>query len=131
MKRYAILFCCSLTACAGHAAQRGQSADTTDPVPDERPLASTLVYECDGYQFVARPAPGAMTLWLEDRSVALPQARSASGTLYEEGDISFWSKGEEAMLTVAGKIYQNCHLLPTRIPWEDARRSGISPVPIP
>jgi putative lipoprotein len=122
MKRYAILFCCVLTGCGGHAAQHGQSADGTDPVLDERPLASTLVYECDGYQFVARPAPGAMTLWLEDRDVALPQVRSASGALYEEGDISFWSKGEDAMLTVAGQIYRNCHLLPTRGPWEDARR---------
>jgi hypothetical protein len=52
MKRYAMLFCCALTACGGQAAQRGQAADGTDPLPDERPLASTLVYECDSYHSV-------------------------------------------------------------------------------
>jgi membrane-bound inhibitor of C-type lysozyme len=120
-----LLFCFSLAACGGDDARRSESLGLADFTPDERPLATTLVYECNGYEFVARLGPGEMALWLEDRYVILSQVRSASGTLYEEGDISFWSKGDEAMLTVAGQNYQNCHLLPERVPWEDARRRGV------
>jgi uncharacterized membrane protein len=123
--RYAILFCLSLTACGGDDARRSQSADGAGPRPDELPLAATLVYACNGYEFIARLGPGKIALWLEDRYVDLSQVPSASGTLYEKGDVSFWSKGNEAMLTVAEQIYQNCHLVPERVPWEDARRRGV------
>ena len=122
---YSILFCFSIAACGGDDTRRGEVSGQADFTPDERPLATTLVYECNGYEFLARLGPGEMALWLEDRYVILSQVRSASGTLYEEGDISFWSKGDEAMLTVAGQSYQNCHLLPQRAPWEDARRRGV------
>jgi putative lipoprotein len=101
------------------------AADEPDMQADERPLATTLVYDCNGYEFVARLGPGEMALWLPDQYVVLPQVRSASGALYEEGDISFWSKGDDAMLTVADQIHQNCHLQPQRVPWEDARRRGV------
>jgi membrane-bound inhibitor of C-type lysozyme len=124
-RRYAMLICLSLTACGGEDARRGQAADSADLQPDAIPLATTLVYECNGYEFIARHGAGEIALWLEDRYVVLAQVRSASGALYEEGEVSFWSKGDEAMLTVDEQIYQNCHLVPARVPWEDARRRGV------
>ena len=118
MKRCIILFCLSLTACAGDDARHSQFADRTNIQTDQRPLATTLVYDCTDYEFVARPGPDEIALWLEDRYIVLPHVRSGSGALYENGDVSFWSKGDEAMLTVAGKSYQNCHLRPSQVPWE-------------
>ena len=122
---YTVCVCLALVACGGDDLRRSFSADTDGFIPDERPIATTLVYACNGYEFVARLGPGEMALWLPERYVILSQVRSASGTLYEENDISFWSKGEEAMLTVEGQDYQNCHLLPEQVAWEDARRRGV------
>lgn len=123
--RICVLMCLSLAACSSYNPLQALSADSTDFHPDERPLATTLVYDCNGYDFVARLGPGEIAMWLPDRYVILSQVRSASGTLYEEGDIAFWSKGGEAMLTVAGNSYMNCQLQPARVPWEDARRRGV------
>jgi putative lipoprotein len=75
--------------------------------------------------FIARTGPGEIALWLEDRYVILSHVRSASGAKYQEGDTVFWSKGEEAMLSVGGQTYPECKLAPARVPWEDARRRAV------
>lgn len=123
--RYCLIFMLLLTACSSGQGQREQSVGVADFQPDERPMATTLVYNCDGLDFIARVGPGEIALWFPDQYLILSQVRSASGTLYEEGDISFWSKGEDAMLTVGADVYQNCQLQPHRAPWEDARRRGV------
>jgi putative lipoprotein len=122
-KFFVLLIYALLVGCAGD----GVRAANTDQAfrPDERPLAKTLVYDCNGFEFTARLGPGEMALWLPDRYVVLSQVRSASGTKYQEGDIEFWSKGDEAMLTVGNEQYLNCALVPQRVPWEDARRRGV------
>jgi putative lipoprotein len=84
-----------------------------------------MVYDCNGYDFIARLGPGEMAVWLPDRYVILSQVRSASGTKYTEGDIEFWSKGDEAMLGIGNEQHFNCVLVPGRVPWEDARRRGV------
>ncbi|CAA0087791.1 Uncharacterised protein [Halioglobus japonicus] len=119
------LICLTLAGCGVGNVMPGFSSQGGSFLPDERPLATTLVYDCNGYDFVARLGPGEMAIWLPDEYVILSQVRSASGTLYEEGDISFWNKGDEAMLTVAGQSHLNCQLQPERVPWEDARRRGV------
>ena len=111
-----------LTACAGQA---DETSPVSDFQPDSRPLAKTLVYECPGIEFITRLGPGEMALWLDDRYLVLSQVRAASGTRYEEGEVMFWSKGEEAMLEVDGVRYSDCRLNPSRAPWEDARRRGV------
>jgi putative lipoprotein len=123
--RLCLLLCLLVPGCAVSDLLQPPAAEEPGFQPDERPLATTLVYDCDDYEFVARLGPGEMALWLPDQYIVLPQVRSASGTLYEEGDISFWSKGDDAMLTVADQIYQQCQLQPQRVPWEDARRRGV------
>jgi putative lipoprotein len=84
-----------------------------------------MVYDCNGYEFIARLGPGEMALWLPDRYVVLSRVRSASGTKYQEGDIEFWSKGDDAILSVAERDYLGCVQVPHKVPWEDARRRGV------
>ncbi|MEZ5504392.1 MAG: MliC family protein [Halioglobus sp.] len=119
-RRYGLLLCLALTACAGDAARRG---DEAAGMPADS--GATLVYQCNDYRFVARPAADAIALWLDDGYTVLPRVPGASGTLYEEGDVAFWSKGDETILTVAGESFQNCHPDPARAPWEDARLRGV------
>jgi len=92
---------------------------------DLQTRGKTLVYECSGYEFIARTGPEEMAVWLEDQYLILPQVRSGSGAKYQEGDVTFWSKGEEAMLTVGRQQFGDCVLVPHRAPWEDARRRGV------
>jgi membrane-bound inhibitor of C-type lysozyme/uncharacterized membrane protein len=126
---YCAMICVTLPACGAfdlrHVFSDQDEKESAGFQPEERPLATTLVYDCDGFEFVARLGAGEMALWLPDQYVVLSQARSASGTLYEEGDISFWSKGDDAMLTIGAQQYLNCQLQPRRAPWEDARRRGV------
>lgn len=123
--RLYLLICLLLSGCGMTNVLQKSPADDAVFNTDERPMATTLVYDCDGFEFVARRGPGEMALWLPDQYVVLSQAASASGVLYEEGDISFWSKGSEVMLMVVDQSYQNCRLQPARVPWEDARRRGV------
>lgn len=112
-----------LTGCTVGGARAAEPI--SDFRPDQRPLAKTMVYDCNGYDFTARLGPGEMAVWLPDRYVILSQVRSASGTKYVEGDIEFWSKGDEAILNVGNQQHLNCALVPWRVPWEDARRRGV------
>lgn len=119
----ALLCCSALGACASDGPDTTGTAN--DFRPDTRPLAKTMVYDCNGFEFIARLGPGEMAVWLPDRYVILSQVRSASGTKYREGDIEFWSKAEEGMLTLGELQYRDCALQPQRVPWEDARRRGV------
>lgn len=116
----------ALSACSVFDLRHPLADDDARAQSDARPPASTLVYDCNGLEVVARLGAGAMAVWLPERYVVLPQVRSASGTLYEDGDVSFWSKGDDAMLTVGSQQYLNCQLQPQRAPWEDARRRGVA-----
>ncbi len=120
-----LFFLLPLLACAGQAQPEATSAGG-EFRPDSRPMAKTLVYECEGgAEFITRVGPGEMALWFEDRYLVLSQVRSGSGTRYEEGDVVLVARGEEVVLEVAGRSYHNCRLNPSRAPWEDARRRGI------
>ncbi len=115
-----------VSACGGNARDEGALERPPDWNAEPRPLAKTLVYECADYEFVARLGPGEMAVWLQDRYMILSQVRSASGVKYQEGDTVFWSKGDEAMLELDGQRYSSCVLVPSRAPWEDARRRGVN-----
>ena len=130
MRSKGYLFLLGLLLASGAAGQPGNDP-TSGWSPDPRPLARTLVYECPGpegevHEFVARLGPGEMALWLDDRYLVLSQVRSASGVKYEEGDVMFWMKGEEAMLDAGAERYRDCRRVPAREAWEDARRRDIA-----
>lgn len=129
MKRVAVVALLSAFLLAGCAGSQGSSEELAEPPawqPDERPLATTLVYECaDGFEFIARLGPGEMAVWFEDRYTILSRVPSASGAKYQEGELLFWSKGDEAVLTVGSEHHTSCRLVPERAPWEDARRRAV------
>jgi len=119
-------FCClavvALAACASSGEPPRVAAAEAVPAGA---VGRTLVYVCDQGDFIARTGPGEIAVWLEDRYVILSQVRSASGAKYQEGDVLFWSKGDEAMLEVGDQRYTACREDPLRVPWEDARRRGV------
>jgi membrane-bound inhibitor of C-type lysozyme len=109
------------------ACSSGTARERDHPfLPDQRQLAKTLVYECLGYEFIARLGPGEMAVWLRDEYLILSQVRSASGVKYQEGDVIFWTKGEETTLFLGGQRHGECSVNAQRAPWEDARRRGIN-----
>ncbi len=110
-----------LGACSGTQAQGERDNFQADP----RPMSQTLVYECTGIELLARVGPGEMALWLPDRYLVLSQVRAASGTRYEEGEVMFWTKGDEVLLELGSERYSDCVLNRQRAPWEDARRRGV------
>jgi len=120
-----VIFLALLAGCGGKGVRGSEVSEVTGYSPDQRPLGKTMVYECNGYEFVARLGPGEMAVWLEDRYTILSQVRSASGVKYQEGDTVFWTKGEDAMLEIDNQQYRDCRLVPGRVPWEDARRRGV------
>lgn len=122
---YGFLFCVVLASCSWRDTNVEGSSTGRAFKQDLRPLGKTMVYECNGYDFITRLGPGEMALWLEDRYVILSQVRAASGVRYEEGDTAFWMKGETASLTVDGQFFPDCRQSPRRVPWEDARRRGV------
>lgn len=115
----------AMTACAAsdHAVENASPHE--DFHHDQRPMAQTLVYECQDMEFVARVGPEEMALWVEGRYLALSQARSASGVKYVEGDVVFWQHGDESMLQLNERHYKGCTLNQSRAPWEDARRRNV------
>ena len=127
LSRLALVYLLLLGACAsGEGSQASAAEGAKDFLPDPRPMGSTLVYECLGYEFVARIGPGEMAVWLDDRYLILSQVRSASGVKYQEDEVIFWTKGEEATLFLNGQQHSDCRLAPGRAPWEDARRRGVN-----
>ncbi len=86
----------------------------------------TLVYECAGFDVVVRQGSGEVTLYLPERTVVAPQVEAASGAKYADGDVVFWSTGDEATLDVGGRSFGACRLAPERAPWEDARLRGVT-----
>ena len=95
------------------------------PPMTPQPTGQTLVYECGDYEFVVRTGPGEVALYLPDDYRVLGQERAASGSRYSDGEVLFWSKGEEALLDLGGRRYVGCQLDRERGPWEDARRRGV------
>ncbi|MBT7719078.1 MAG: MliC family protein [Halioglobus sp.] len=120
-----LLLAISIAACATGTDPAVTASAIDDFQPDARPTAKTMVYECDDAEFITRVGPGEMALWFEDRYLILSQVRAASGTKYQEGDVVFWSKGDQVIFSAAGVRYANCQINHVRAPWEDARRRGV------
>ena len=116
-----LLYCAVMLACAGS----GPLAMEADFRPDPRPLATTMLYSCNGYEFIARLGPGEMALWLPERYVILSRTRSTVGVRYQEGDTVFLLTDNETTLSLGEVQFRDCKLLPERAPWADARRRHV------
>jgi membrane-bound inhibitor of C-type lysozyme len=107
-----LLVCLStLGACMNQQTLRETASDYI-------PEAKLYVYECgDHYSFTARIERQKASLLLPSRAVTLPQASAASGAKYSDGQVTFWSKGEEALLEVDNKTYGDCKNNPDKAVW--------------
>lgn len=81
-----------------------------------QPTGRTLVYGCDAaaFTFRIRTGPGEIALWLPERFgsryLVLGQVRAASGAKYQDGPVTVWTKGDEALLEVDGETFTGCQL---------------------
>ena len=94
-------------------------------------VARTFVFDCDGdVSFTVRFGPGEMALWapasLGGSYQVLSIARSGSGARYVEGDTVFWNKGDLATIEIAGQRFVDCRSTPSKVPWADAKRLGVT-----
>ncbi len=94
--------------------------------PPEGRAPATYVFECDdGYQFPVRIEGDKAWLFLPGKTVSLPQVSAGSGAKYSDGDMVFWSKGDEALLEAAGDIRHNCKNNRFLAIWEHAKLNGV------
>ncbi len=88
--------------------------------------AKTFVYECaDEYRFIARTENSTAWLFLRRSSHKLEKIPSASGVKYSDGKNIYWSKGEEAMLSLDGVEHKGCKNNRRKAIWEHAKLNGV------
>ena len=87
---------------------------TEKPVADTAPpkLSSVTLeqlrafyYECENKSSVVvqfQPATDEMLVFLPGETARLPHVRSGSGARYSDGEVTYWSKGREALLQIRG-----------------------------
>jgi membrane-bound inhibitor of C-type lysozyme len=115
-----------LSACAGSGTQNTSATEPVRMSNADTAQAQTFVYECsDGYSFTVRIQREKAWLFLPGTAVALEQVVSASGAKYTGDGVTFWSKGEEALLEVGTQRHQNCRNNPAKAVWESAKLSGV------
>jgi membrane-bound inhibitor of C-type lysozyme len=113
-----------LVSCMRPSAQ-DEAFKTVSPLQNQS-NQKTYVYECShGFSFTVRLDHENAYLFSPDKTARLPIVPSASGEKYSNGPITFWSKGEEALLDTGNTIYRNCKNNRAKAIWENAKLNGI------
>jgi len=121
-----LLFCAFalLLACMNSTARNDVTEESLKQ--QDRSAAKTYVYECgDGYGFVARVQREKAWLFLPEKTKSLPHVPSGSGAKYSEDQITYWSKGEEALLEIGDEKHTDCKNDRAMAIWEDAKLRGV------
>ena len=116
---------CFSAACVSQSPDEVEviDAESLQRGPDDR----TFVYDCgEEYTFVARIEGEKAWLFLPGRTVPLPQVPSGSGAKYSDGAMTFWSRGEEALLILDDLERYSCRNNRAAAIWEHAKLSGAS-----
>jgi putative lipoprotein len=103
------------------------SAAPVEDVPEGVLLA--YVWDCDdGASLTMKNLlrENAIVLDLHEGPRHLPQVVSASGAKYDDGGVSFWTKGDTAMLERKGGAVVNCRENRARSVVADARARGVA-----
>jgi uncharacterized membrane protein len=83
----------------------------------------------DRMRLVTRLGDNGIAIWLPNELGGvyryLPRVEAASGSRYVEGDVSFWSKGDDAMLDVGHLKLRACERDSRQSIWEHAKLDGI------
>jgi len=96
------------------------------PSGNKQGPGKVLVFECvGGVEFVADIHRQQTWLFLPGQTLSLPRATSGSGARYANRQISFWSKGDSALLDIPGDKTFDCSVNHKRSIWEDAKLRGI------
>lgn len=74
----------------------------------EPPKVKVSDWRCDTESLVLREGLGSASLQLGQRIFSLPRQQSASGQRYEDTDVLFWSKENQAEVVVDGVPLSNC-----------------------
>ena len=89
----------------------GQQEYGLPPVP----IGKSFEYYCAGVTFIVRVGPGEVALWIPSESGGgyrvLSRAPSETGRLFVDGEVSFWSRGEEAEIRIGDYSYPNCRVV--------------------
>lgn len=87
---------------------------------------SGVTFVSEGMRLVAHFETDAVRIVLSDgKEMRLPQVPSASGVRYTKGTVSFWTKGDEALLQWGEITYALRVVDPGADPWERAKAEGI------
>lgn len=115
---------------AGPSAENAPPADTSatrTPAPDE-PLQA-YVWNCDDGQTIRMRnllREDAITIEMHEGGRKLPRAVSASGARYSDGSLTFWTKGDTALLERQGSAPVNCRENRFESLLADARVRGVT-----
>lgn len=104
------------------------STDTA-PAPVSSPASPgdpfAWVYQCNDIdRFVLRFSADTARIEWDGHRAALPQAISASGARYTDGEITFWDKGGVARIETPDNTFIDCPSTPARNPVEVSRLLG-------
>jgi uncharacterized membrane protein len=86
---------------------------------------TVLAIECEDFDFVVEIGEQQAWLFLPEFSGSIPQVSSASGNKYEGNNITFWMKGQDAILNYGKQSYEGCRNNPQRAVWEAAKLRGV------
>ena len=115
-----LIMACGLAACSGEGSpDQAQSATTA---------LRSFAYNCASNGYIVadfRRGDAVMWLFMHDQTVQLDPVEAASGAKYRKGEITFWSKGSEAILEVAGAT-DSCTENRRASILEDAKLRGVS-----
>lgn len=93
---------------------------------ETKPHWQTFAYHCEeDYHFVVRIEGETIWLFRPRQTVSLPHISSASGAKYSDGTVTFWAKGEQAVLETRQKTHRDCNNNRYIAIWEDAKLRGV------
>lgn len=104
------------------------AAEQTKSTYDENMKLTTFAYDCDhdkkwNWVVSFNEKDDTMTLFAPGNTVTLKHVRSGSGARYSDGKITYWSKGNEALIEMDGKKI-NCKEARGRSWIEQAKLQG-------
>ncbi len=91
----------------------------------ERQQGTVLAMECTDFDFVVEILDQQARMKLPDFTGSIPRVPSASGNKYQGNNITFWMKGQDAVLEYGNKSYKDCRNNSQRAVWEAARLRGV------
>jgi putative lipoprotein len=73
-----------------------------------------LAWDCEGLSFRVEVTKERALLFLPGKNLELPAVPAASGAKYSDGSTTWWSRGDEALLTLEGVERRGCRTRPLR-----------------